>query len=323
MKRGLLVGINYTGTKYQLNGCVNDTENLRRFLVEQQLYRQEQLTVMTDQLPSTSALYPSKGNMITQMKQLVVFANQQKEPVQLFFSYSGHGSQIKDTSGDEDDGLDEVLCPVDGGSLVDDEIRRLLIEPLGSHVTLVVLIDACHSGTVMDLKYTYLCDEKHRYVTQGKVSDSRCQVVMISGCRDDQTSVDAYVSGTYQGAMTASFLANYQSRISCHDLMTRMRGWLKEGKYRQKPQLSSGRLIDVKIPLFCLQPQKSVQIVSAHYGKGKVQLDVTQKVKGSAIPIRVNNQLFTDPCRGVVKELRIRLSDGSQRIIPEGGTYFG
>ena len=31
----------------------------------------------------------------------------------LFFHYSGHGSQQQDSDGDEVDGTDETICPVD------------------------------------------------------------------------------------------------------------------------------------------------------------------------------------------------------------------
>jgi hypothetical protein len=44
----------------------------------------------------------------------------------LFFHYSGHGSQVVDHSGDEEDGLDETICPVDfksAGQIIDDEVN--------------------------------------------------------------------------------------------------------------------------------------------------------------------------------------------------------
>ena len=67
--------------------------------------------------------------------------------------FSGHGSHIPDTNGDEEDGQDEVLLPhdvrVSGGKaenvLVDDDFARLLAAIPSRH--LFLLIDACHSGT--------------------------------------------------------------------------------------------------------------------------------------------------------------------------------
>ena len=34
VKKALLVGINYTSTGSQLSGCINDTENLKQFLLK-------------------------------------------------------------------------------------------------------------------------------------------------------------------------------------------------------------------------------------------------------------------------------------------------
>jgi hypothetical protein len=44
----------------------------------------------------------------------------------LVITYSGHGTWVPDSSGDEPDGRDEALCPHDiatAGPLLDDEIR--------------------------------------------------------------------------------------------------------------------------------------------------------------------------------------------------------
>jgi hypothetical protein len=39
------------------------------------------------------------------------------------------------------------------GQIVDDELHNLLVRPLPAGVVLHCVIDACHSGTVMDLSY--------------------------------------------------------------------------------------------------------------------------------------------------------------------------
>jgi hypothetical protein len=46
---------------------------------------------------------------------------------------AGHGSQQRDYSGEETDGLNETLCPLDfrqAGEIVDDELNRWLVNPL-------------------------------------------------------------------------------------------------------------------------------------------------------------------------------------------------
>jgi len=75
------------------------------------------------------------------------------------FHFSGHGQQVMDNNGDEADGYDEALVTYDspmeyeGGvekHLRDDEFGFKLEEVrkhLGSNGNLLVVIDACHSGT--------------------------------------------------------------------------------------------------------------------------------------------------------------------------------
>merc|ERR1712217_467546 len=76
----------------------------------------------------------------------------------LFFHYSGHGGSIADDDGDESDGKDECLFPVDfkeAGILRDDEVSQILVQNVPDGVKLVAVCDCCHSGTIMDLPYTY------------------------------------------------------------------------------------------------------------------------------------------------------------------------
>lgn len=77
--------------------------------------------------------------------------------------YSGHGTQIRDTNGDEADGFDEALVPYDytsAGCILDDELFRIVVRPLRDGVTLTSLMDCCHSGTILDLPYLYRADGK-------------------------------------------------------------------------------------------------------------------------------------------------------------------
>lgn len=74
----------------------------------------------------------------------------------LVFHYSGHGSQQRNYTGDEADGYDETLCPLDfetKGMIVDDEINAALVRPIPAGVKLHAIIDACHSGTALDLPF--------------------------------------------------------------------------------------------------------------------------------------------------------------------------
>ena len=71
----------------------------------------------------------------------------------VYFHFSGHGGRIRD---------DETICPVDfanAGQIRDDDIYKVLCEPMAKDVTVTVLMDSCHSDTVLDLPYTLRSDE--------------------------------------------------------------------------------------------------------------------------------------------------------------------
>jgi metacaspase-1 len=75
------------------------------------------------------------------------------------FHFSGHGEQVYDTNGDEDDGYDEALVPYDAPieyqpgvdkHLRDDDFGTKLQDlrlKLGEEGELIVIVDACHSGS--------------------------------------------------------------------------------------------------------------------------------------------------------------------------------
>ena len=70
----------------------------------------------------------------------------------------GHGGQTPDLDGDEDDGYDEVIYPVDfrtAGHIVDDEMHRIMVSTLKPGVRLTAIFDSRHSGSALDLPYIY------------------------------------------------------------------------------------------------------------------------------------------------------------------------
>lgn len=91
----------------------------------------------------------------------------------VFVHYSGHGGRVRDYSGDEDDGYDETLIPVDfkkAGQIVDDDILKILVKPMRAGVNVTVLMDCCHSGTVLDLPYRFSADDSKMRLDQGAMS---------------------------------------------------------------------------------------------------------------------------------------------------------
>lgn len=98
---------------------------------------------------------PTRENIIEGMLWLVEGARPNDS---LFFHYSGHGSQSTDYDGDEVDGSDETICPVDykdAGEIVDDEMNALLVQQLPQGARLTAIFDSCHSATALDLPFVY------------------------------------------------------------------------------------------------------------------------------------------------------------------------
>jgi hypothetical protein len=251
VKKGLLIGINYTGTDNELEGCINDSENLKKFLVDNQYFKQNELISMSDF--KTGLLFPSKDNILYQLSDLVKFARTHtNKKVQLFLSYCGHGYYLKNSDGCEPEKQGEVLCPIDchkNGYITEDDLRKYFIDKLPQNVTIIILIDSCHSKTVMDLRYSYKGDKRNTYTVIGKMSSTICDAIMLTGCSDvcsnDSYAYDSECRYEYQGAITASFIANYYDGVNSDALITNMKKWLKESGYNQVPCLSSGKYMEI------------------------------------------------------------------------------
>ncbi|KAK8098645.1 caspase domain-containing protein [Apiospora kogelbergensis] len=153
-RKALLIGINYFGQRGQLRGCINDVKNMSGYLVEHFGYKREDMVILTDDQQNPMS-QPTKQNILRAMHWLVKDARPNDS---LFFHYSGHGGQTKDLDGDEADGYDEVIYPVDFrsvGHITDDEMHRIMVRPLQPGVRLTAIFDSCHSGTALDLPYIY------------------------------------------------------------------------------------------------------------------------------------------------------------------------
>lgn len=74
----------------------------------------------------------SKRERLVSVSQQDLIAVYSVVVVRFFFHFSGHGGRVKDTDGDEDDGYDETIYPVDhdryqgdSGQIVDDVRERV------------------------------------------------------------------------------------------------------------------------------------------------------------------------------------------------------
>jgi hypothetical protein len=156
----------------------------------------------------------------------------------LLLTYSGHGGQVKDRNRDEKDRMDETWVLFDR-ELVDDELYTLWGK-FKPGVRILALSDSCHSGTVVKDFPAFLnggprarfmpravaakvekaheslyrkIQKQHKGSEKTKIAAS---VLLISGCMDNQTSMDGDDNGAFTGTLKrvwggGKFKGNYRS----------------------------------------------------------------------------------------------------------------
>ncbi|XP_028067827.1 metacaspase-1-like isoform X1 [Camellia sinensis] len=213
-KKAVICGISYKYSRHELKGCINDAKCMKFLLINKFQFPEASVLMLTEEETDPYRI-PTKQNMRMALYWLV----QGCQPGDsLLFHYSGHGSRQRNISGDEVDGYDETLCPLDfetQGMIVDDEINATIVRPLPYGVKLHAIIDACHSGTVLDLPFLCRMNRMGQYVWEDHRPQSGVwkgtnggEVISFSGCDDDQTSADtaALSKITSTGAMTFCFI---------------------------------------------------------------------------------------------------------------------
>jgi uncharacterized caspase-like protein len=263
-RRALLVGINrYRMPGADLRGCVNDVKNLHSLLTGTFGFNKKDIAVLTDFDATTSEMQAGIKDLVSSGREGDV----------LLFHYSGHGSNVPDDNGDEADKRDEILCPTDldwKKPLRDDWLRKAF-DKLRAGVSLTVIMDCCHSGTNTRQVLPPDAPVKERYLPspwdlvaaesgrklRGKVRgtlrgsrpakragsdvvDAKIAEVLITGCRDTQTSADAFIAGSYNGALTYYLVSALRAggpATTYRDLRERAAAEIKRNGYEQVPQL--------------------------------------------------------------------------------------
>jgi hypothetical protein len=200
-RKALLIGINYFGQKGQLRGCINDVRNMSAYLNENFGYQRNDMVILTDDQQNPMS-QPTKQNILRAMHWLVKDARPDDS---LFFHYSGHGGQTKDLDGDEEDGYDEVIYPVDFrqvGHIVDDEMHRIMVMPLQPGVRLTAIFDSCHSGTALDLPYVYSTQGVLKEPNLAKEAGQGLLGVISSYSQGDLGGVASNLMGFFKKATT-------------------------------------------------------------------------------------------------------------------------
>jgi hypothetical protein len=249
-KRAVIIGINYNNTINQLNGCINDAQSAKELLEEWGFTT----ILMTEN--NSGNLYPTGVNILNQLTAEITNLSLGDC---LVIYYSGHGDRITDYSNDEISGLDSVIVPVDydNGLITDDIIReKLLLASSGAKI--FSIFDSCNSASVCDLRYN-LFDTSYRSnpgdknseiilrtktIENIKYENTNAFIYSLSGCRDDELSVEFSVNGNACGALTyslISYLKQATPNVNIDTLINNVRSKLISYGLSQNPQIMCGR----------------------------------------------------------------------------------
>ncbi len=251
-KTAVCIGINnYPGSENDLSGCLNDVKDWAEELVK----RGYTVTKLTDSRAT-------KKNILEKLAMVVESAEAGDS---VFIQYSGHGSFVPDTNGDEPDGTDECLCPHDidqNGDITDDEIYEIFSQKVRG-VKLVMVSDSCHSGTVTRWKPGLGNGKKSKgkrvrflppetfmgkrvvnklgtRISRASQTPGRNGSLLIAGCQDREYSYDAEFGNRPNGAFTYAALEalkTMNSRSTYSDWYKAIRELLPTQEYPQTPKL--------------------------------------------------------------------------------------
>merc|ERR1712194_206473 len=143
---------------------------------------------------------------IQNMVNTIVQVGQQCGPGDTFvFYYTGHGDQLPNPdAATEGEAMDQCFCTVDDNGNTDDPTMRLrqqvwmrddvfaraVLDATQNGGTALVLVDACHSGTICD------------FTPQSEWARRQQPAISISGCEDGQTSAGTGKGGYFTRSLT-------------------------------------------------------------------------------------------------------------------------
>ena len=211
--RALLIGVGrYAQFDERLNGVSLDIAMMKEF-AHLMGFKSHAIQALEHEQASTARVYDTVENWL-------IKGTGPDDRVLLYFS--GHGSQIPDENGDEDDQFDEVLLLYDvvltenhgqqtlNGVLIDDDFQHMLARMKSRNI--LVILDACHSGSATrrmrlssrsfqtgqaKVKYFYYSPSLEAAGGNGSFVAMQPQVpeaaggryVAITACRDDEKTV--------------------------------------------------------------------------------------------------------------------------------------
>lgn len=261
-KRAFLVGISHYDTAltgYQWNN-INGVEDVNLLN-----------PVLKKQGFTTTTLLDEQATFNNIISQITQFTNKTKKGDIVYLHFSTHGQPVEDLSGDEEDGWDESIVPIDAYKiykrdvyegkkhLTDDMLNkyvRKLREKIGATGFLYVVIDACHAGTSSrandetirgtHVGFTYnnrvfkpSTSKKSHYRIEASAKQSN--VLFLEACRPDQVNTEIKVDGKRYGPLSyniAQTLSSFTITNNANDLVERIkRSLLTTGRWPNNQNL--------------------------------------------------------------------------------------
>lgn len=174
----------------------------------------------------------------------------------VYVHFSGHGQQVTDVNGDEDDGWDEAWIPYDAflkydergyrgeKHLIDDELNRMLSDirrRIGIRGKMLVVVDACHSGDssrdvgtdeiVRGVKDEFVIPVKNRITSR---KDPELWLT-LSACKDYQLNQE--MNNPHVGKLTYALYSLYEKEgVTLDNVCSFIQN--HRGRYAQTPVLT-------------------------------------------------------------------------------------
>jgi hypothetical protein len=268
--KAILFGLNYEYLiNYRLFGCINDVifmgNYIRQILNIETLIFTDDKKLQNDELDNTS----HDGIIINLYK--LALESYTNDLDFVWIHYSGHGYNIFKNNINK-----QGILPSDGKTkgLIFDDILHIIFSSFNPKTKILFICDACHSGTIINLNYSW--DENKKRVIENNKSIIKSKMICISGCLDDQKSADTYNifnKNKYNGALTGAIInilvANNKAIDNIFNFMNDIRNKLNSLKLTQYPELTSTYDLnnDVNIIPSFIKPQNIIVIprYKSHY----------------------------------------------------------
>jgi hypothetical protein len=216
-KTAICIGINKYPPGYpSLTKCVDDAKAWQSLLTS----RGFKCTMLLDEAAT-------KANILSTITSVI--AKNRKAGSIIVITNSSHGSQVIDTSGDESDNRDEVICPCDWSNYVSDDNLRAIFQNLAPGVKLEIYLDCCHSGTgsrdigflpdgVLSIRSLppIIKEKSNKGIkARGFIEVSDLNHVLVAACKDSEVSYELSVGGalTYYAIQAIKLGYNRQQMI--------------------------------------------------------------------------------------------------------------